>query len=285
MINSNNFSSLDFLRAISALVVAWGHSRFLMLVPSAEVNDIKIIDKLIYFLAGFGPQAVIIFFVLSGFFITRSIENRLSKNSFSLKDYFTDRYFRLSVVAIPAIVLTLVLDQFAFNFLHKDVLYLERCEDWIDTSSYSPQTFFGNIFYLQTLFYNSFSSNGPLWSLAYEWWFYVLAPFILLPIRKKQFSYLTLFVLISIFIILTNRSILIYFGYWLLGAGVYYLSQKNIRLRINLKGFITLCFLLVFITASLTRLRYVEKVFGDFLISASVALLVYFLVKKKLSNG
>jgi hypothetical protein len=181
MSNSNNFASLDFLRAISAFLVAWGHSRFLMLVPSAEVNDITIIDKIIYFLAGFGPQAVIVFFVLSGFFITRSIENRLSKNTFSLKDYFIDRYFRLSVVAIPAIVLTFVLDQFAFNFFHKDLLYLQRCEDWLDSSSYTLQTFFGNIFYLQTLFYNSFGSNGPLWSLAYEWWFYVLAPFVSLP--------------------------------------------------------------------------------------------------------
>lgn len=141
MNNSNNFASLDFLRAVSALVVAWGHSRFLMLVPSAEVNDITIIDKLIYFLAGFGPQAVIVFFVLSGFFITRSIENRLSENSFSLKDYFTDRYFRLSVVAIPAVLLTLVLDQFAINFLNKENLYFERCDDWLDNSSYTIQTF------------------------------------------------------------------------------------------------------------------------------------------------
>ena len=78
------------------------------------------------------------------------------KNTFSLKDYFIDRYFRLSVVAIPAIVLTFVLDQFAFNFFHKDLLYLQRCEDWLDSSSYTLQTFFGNIFYLQTLFYNSF---------------------------------------------------------------------------------------------------------------------------------
>lgn len=280
MSNSNNFASLDFLRAISAFVVAWGHSRFLMLVPSAEVNDITIIDKIIYFLAGFGPQAVIVFFVLSGFFITRSIENRLSKNTFSLKDYFIDRYFRLSVVAIPAIVLTFVLDQFAFNFFHKDLLYLQRCEDWLDSSSYTLQTFFGNIFYLQTLFYNSFGSNGPLWSLAYEWWFYVLAPFILVPIRKKQINYLVLFLIISIFITLTNYKIFIYFGYWLLGAVAYWFSNKKLYLNVNLNVAVVIGSLTVFVTASLTRLQFVDKVFGDFLISASVALLVYFLVKR-----
>lgn len=57
----NNFSSLDFLRAFSAFIVAWGHSRFLILVPSDEVTNLSIVNKVIYFLAGFGPQAVIVF--------------------------------------------------------------------------------------------------------------------------------------------------------------------------------------------------------------------------------
>lgn len=280
MSNSNNFASLDFLRAISAFLVAWGHSRFLMLVPSAEVNDITIIDKIIYFLAGFGPQAVIVFFVLSGFFITRSIENRLSKNTFSLKDYFIDRYFRLSVVAIPAIVLTFVLDQFAFNFFHKDLLYLQRCEDWLDSSSYTLQTFFGNIFYLQTLFYNSFGSNGPLWSLAYEWWFYVLAPFVFLPLQKKKFLYIIVLLIISAFLYFTNHKILIYFIFWLFGSFAFYFSEKKLYIKFNLNWLIFFSSVFVFISASLTRLRFVDKIFGDFLISASVALLVYFLVKR-----
>ena len=151
MVKSDNISSLDFLRASSALTVAWGHSRFLIIVPSAEVESISVINQLIYFLAGFGPQAVIIFFVLSGFFIARSIEARISINKFCLKDYFTDRYFRLSTVAIPAVILTLILDIYAIFFFGKSEFYYQRL-DWLDNSSFSLQTFIGNLFYLQTVF-------------------------------------------------------------------------------------------------------------------------------------
>lgn len=212
---NENYSTLDFLRAISALIVAWGHSRFIMLVPSAEVVELSILDKIIYFISGFGPQAVIVFFVLSGFFISRSIEKRIALNSFSLKTYFKDRYFRLSVVAIPAILITLILDNSALNLFDKQSFYLNRL-DWLDSTSYSSEVFFGNIFYLQTLFYNSFGSNGPLWSLAYEWWFYVLAPFLILPMRKRKFHHLTIFLVFSVFIGIANYKILIYFGFWLL---------------------------------------------------------------------
>ena len=33
-----------------------------------------------------------------------------------------------------------------------------------------------NAFFLQTIVGPTFGSNGPLWSLAYEWWYYVLFP-------------------------------------------------------------------------------------------------------------
>jgi len=182
IMEKKKFVSLDLLRAISALIVAFGHSRFIMLLPSSEVANMGYLNKFIYFIAGFGPQAVIVFFVLSGFFITRSIDNSLKKDSFSLKNYFTDRYFRLSIVAIPAVILTLLLDRLSFEFFESQTLYFERF-DWMDNTSYRIETFLGNIFYLQTLFFTSFGSNGPLWSLAYEWWFYVLAPFLLIPVK------------------------------------------------------------------------------------------------------
>lgn len=285
MKTQDNFSSLDFLRALSSLIVAWGHSRFLMLVPSAEVVNITKLDYAIYFFAGLGPQAVIVFFVLSGFFITRSVENRLAKNIFILNDYFRDRYFRLSVVAIPAVFLTLILDKISIVYLSNDVLYQNRLE-WLDNSSYSASTFIGNLFYLQTLFFNSFGSNGPLWSLAYEWWFYVLAPFIILPARNKEYKYYLILFVISVFLFLTNPKILIYFIYWFFGSLAYYISNKNFSIKLNCNLLVFMCSIMLFVSASITRLRFVDKILGDFLISVSVAALIYFLIKrnKKMNN-
>jgi len=40
----------------------------------------------------------------------------------------------------------------------------------------TPGAFFGNLFFLQTIVFPTFGSNGPLWSLANEFWYYVLFP-------------------------------------------------------------------------------------------------------------
>jgi len=41
------------------------------------------------------------------------------------------------------------------------------------TTHLSLDTFLGNLMQLQTIVVSSFGSNGPLWSLANEWWYYV----------------------------------------------------------------------------------------------------------------
>ena len=40
----------------------------------------------------------------------------------------------------------------------------------------TARNFFGNLFYLQTIVCHSYGSNGPLWSIANEFWYYVLFP-------------------------------------------------------------------------------------------------------------
>lgn len=274
---ANKFSTLDLLRALSALLVAWGHSRFVMLKLSAEVPDLNYVNKLIYFIAGFGPQAVLVFFVLSGFFITRSIFNSFEKETFSFKSYFIARFFRLSVVAIPAVFLTLVLDNLSFNLFSSYYLYKQNL-GWIDSTSYSFFTFIGNIAYLQTLIANSFGSNGPLWSLAYEWWFYVLAPFAFTFFYSKKNITLIVFLLLYFTIFYFNSKIAFYFIYWLFGGLAYYLSIKNVKInKLSLHFIISL--VLVFCFATLIRLRFVSPTFGDGFLSLSVAYLVFILVK------
>jgi peptidoglycan/LPS O-acetylase OafA/YrhL len=44
-------------------------------------------------------------------------------------------------------------------------------------------TFVGNLLQLQTIVVSSLGSNGPLWSLANEWWYYVLFGFCMIVYR------------------------------------------------------------------------------------------------------
>lgn len=46
-------------------------------------------------------------------------------------------------------------------------------------------TLAGNLLFVQETYVPVFGSNGPLWSLKYEWWFYMLYPLLLLVNRKN----------------------------------------------------------------------------------------------------
>src|SRR6202030_1593882 len=46
----------------------------------------------------------------------------------------------------------------------------------IPRSQITPGIFLGNLFFVQTILCRTFGSNGPLWSLANEFWYYVLFP-------------------------------------------------------------------------------------------------------------
>ena len=74
---------------MAAIAVCAGHLRSALLVDYSQLTHSSYMLKAFYFLTGLGHQAVIIFFVLSGFFVGGSILKNLE--NFSFKRYFTTR--------------------------------------------------------------------------------------------------------------------------------------------------------------------------------------------------
>lgn len=60
---------LDLIRGCSALIVCLGHLRNAILVDYSVLVNPSIIIKAFYAITGFGHQAVMVFFVLSGYFV------------------------------------------------------------------------------------------------------------------------------------------------------------------------------------------------------------------------
>ncbi|HTP26786.1 MAG TPA: acyltransferase family protein, partial [Anaeromyxobacteraceae bacterium] len=52
-------------------------------------------------------------------------------------------------------------------------------------TDHSPVTLIGNLFFLMTAYVPVWGTNGPLWSLKFEWWFYVLYPLLRLCARRS----------------------------------------------------------------------------------------------------
>src|SRR5579859_7896369 len=105
-----SFIHLDMARRVAALLVLVGHLRSFVFVPYGELKSHTIIEMVVWTVSGFGHQAVMIFFVLSGFFISRSVIADQQHRRFEWGSYLIKRLSRLWIVLVPALLLTFLWD-------------------------------------------------------------------------------------------------------------------------------------------------------------------------------
>lgn len=227
--NNIKYQWLDLLRGISALLVCANHLRAAMFVDYSAFESSSLLVKLFYFLTGLGSQSVIVFFVLSGFFVGGSVIKRWSV--FSYSDYLLARFVRLWIVLVPALLLTLFLDQYTSRIapdVFSGVDFSVINSGPKDNYSISLATFLQNLFFLQTVSAPVFGSNSPLWSLSNEFWYYICFPLFLFLFERKT----------NPLVRLTSIAIIATLGFsmqdkvpglvvWMIGAGVYCLPRGH----------------------------------------------------------
>jgi peptidoglycan/LPS O-acetylase OafA/YrhL len=179
---SPHLDNLDMLRGAAALLVLSGHLRSFLFENYDFLSHKNLTTIIFYFFTGLGHQAVIVFFALSGYLVGgRALEDILTQR-FSWPQYLLRRLTRLWIVIIPALLLTLLLDDIGSGQtagLGYDGRYYDiytsgpPASDGID---HSLLTFLGNIAFLQTIALPTYGSNGPMWSLANEFWYYITFP-------------------------------------------------------------------------------------------------------------
>jgi peptidoglycan/LPS O-acetylase OafA/YrhL len=256
-INQQSLSSqiLDLLRFISALVVLLYHFH--------------------YNLPGY--QAVMVFFVLSGYFISLSVMKTIPTGNWSWTEYLIKRVARLWIVLIPALILTYVWARIQIHFFGGSS-YFSGVLDW--------KTFIGNLIFLQDIKVKQYGLNGPLWSLSYEFWYYVLFPCMMLIFYSKKvvmkLVYGLLFIAIGIFI---GKQIMMYFLIWLLGAAIAKIKPYQFKNRfINMLIFIALVTIASLSTSGLYNL-YPQNVnwknpyfIPDLSVGVAFAILIYWII-------
>jgi len=243
---------LDLLRGLSALVVCLGHLRNAILVDGSDLIHPSIPLKAFYFITGFGHQAVMVFFVLSGYFVGGAVLR--SGASFGWKSYLVSRLTRLWVVLIPCLVLTwgvgLIVEHYALEAtlgVSNDVWH---SGPKMGEYSVSLNTFLGNIFFLQTIAFPVFGFNGPLWSLANEFWYYMLLPMLAIGfglVGKKAIVVQSVTLIFALIIVCwLPHEILNSFLIWLMGVAVYGLQTKIKTLNLSLVRIFTCISILMF---------------------------------------
>jgi peptidoglycan/LPS O-acetylase OafA/YrhL len=149
--SSQKLKELESLRGFAAAYVFIHHAR-----PAENVG----VGSLLYF----GQEAVILFFLLSGFVIYYATSSP-NHGPLSIRDYLIHRTRRIYPLLIISLMAAYISASIAAGtmvpvmwpnlmqniFMMQDVSALKRGV-WADT----------------------YYGNSPLWSLSYEWWFYLL---------------------------------------------------------------------------------------------------------------
>ncbi|OLE28276.1 MAG: hypothetical protein AUI36_31230 [Cyanobacteria bacterium 13_1_40CM_2_61_4] len=142
--------------------------------------------------------------------------------------------------------------------------------------------FLGNLFFLQSLFSPSFGSNNPLWSLSYEFWYYMLFPVLLFVVSSRlglQRRLLYAVVGLALFGLI-GPTVGFYFLIWLAGAAVG-LGPRSTHLRFPRTALLwsALSALLFVLALAFSRARLVKpEMLVDFVVAAGFTLWLYVLV-------
>jgi peptidoglycan/LPS O-acetylase OafA/YrhL len=222
-------SHLDLLRGLAAITVMVGHLKFFLGSlgkPYSGGGEMRFGPPLAPNPNQMNPahEAVIIFFVLSGVLVGGSVLREQGAQLFSWGPYLLRRLSRLLTVLVPALLIGFVIDSttrhLIAHFVGPVITLLGDANATL--MSLDWRVFLGNLFFLQTLDRTRivpFGSNRALWSLSFEFWYYLLFPLLagifFLPSRRRKVTYGLLAVLIACFL---WKDPLSRFLIWLFGA-------------------------------------------------------------------
>jgi peptidoglycan/LPS O-acetylase OafA/YrhL len=148
--------------------------------PDHKLGQLGLFAKPIFRAEGYGHAAVVVFFVLSGFLVGGKLIG-LAKNpeiERSWKRFLVDRFSRIFVVLWPALVLSgivfLGLRTFASNapFFHDGNWTFSLIEPIARDGSLNR--WLASSVLLNELLTSTVLTNGLLWSLSYEWTYYII---------------------------------------------------------------------------------------------------------------
>lgn len=199
---------ISLLRGLAALQVAAAHLRADFFPGLRSLENPALWYQGLAFFTGFAHQAVVVFFLISGWLVGGSFLNKRNLPG-AIKLYAIDRVTRLWTVLIPTFALIL-----AFGIVTGTLD--PRSVDLARTNDHSVAAFAGNLAGLQTIVVPTFGGNFPLWSLANETWYYFMFPLLVAGMAGQRRA-LAGAALVATALLIPFELVL-YFSIWLLGA-------------------------------------------------------------------
>jgi len=243
--NQHKFYAIDSLRGIAALMVIFQHFW--------EMNHIsdERLRPWLFFCAG--HEAVILFFVLSGFVLSHQLREFQLKQ---YKSFLTKRFIRIYPVYYVSIVLSVVIF-FYLNSYHRSSLSGLGLSDWfyIWSRTSFDFTFFSGT--LTLLAHCGNSLNLSVWTLFYEMWLSLFFPIFILILRPQSGRLFILFLIMLSslsYYLWSNGSLLqndwcgiVYYSwYFILGALLYKWRDQAVCIWLGKNGILLIGLALYF---------------------------------------
>jgi peptidoglycan/LPS O-acetylase OafA/YrhL len=232
---------MDATRGAAAILVMLGHSRDLFFTslngsaatmpsPASGMTAVRQAPRPQITM---GNEAVMIFFVLSGYLVGGSVLRSFQRNRWSWKDYLTKRLTRLWIVLLPALILTVVFDHVGLRFFPETTgIYQSPVGQTVVPANLihtlTPRIVAGNGLFLQGILVPTAGTNIALWSLSNEFWYYLIFPLLVFVCWRSSSALVrvgsALLAGALLFFIGPNEAVL--FPTWLLGAAISLLPLK-----------------------------------------------------------
>lgn len=267
---------LDFIRAVAASIVAFGHVRGGMFpaYPQLPLDNQTPINFFLFFITRLGMEAVIVFFVLSGYLVGGNALIEFRKQKFKFSSYIIKRLSRMYVVVIPALILGGICDIIRINFTSNQHLI----------ENLSAINLLSNCFFLQAIVTPAFGSNLPLWTISCEFWYYILWALLIL-LAARFIEYITIknkknaFLFIGILLVCIAVTSFIPFGFlkyfpiWILGAAIRLIPISKMKdLSIKHIGLLVFSTLILVVATAYSNLKMALT--GYYLVGVCFSLLL-----------
>ena len=203
--------ALDLIRGLAALAVFLCHVRLTSFVEFGALppHDKTALTAFFYAITRLGHEAVMVFFVLSGFLVGGALIRRVRAGTFDVIAYGIERTTRIMVPLVPACLLTIIIAWYFLGYYPSFWLLLI------------------NFVGLNGVIGQALPGNPPLWTLAYEIWFYISAGALAYLLGSRQPSLMAIFLVfcsVCVFSVLSAHYVL----FWWLGAlAVLFLNCKK----------------------------------------------------------
>ncbi len=230
-------SFLDLTRWVSAGIVFLGHLRGPLFsnYESLAAADRGLLVNVWFLVTGWFGEAVIVFFVLSGYLVGGLACAKSAVGRFEPIDYVIDRATRIFLPFLPALILTALCDALGMTFFGDVGLYNHtqpQIHAKINTDAFATyftlDIFLKNVLMLQTIASPPFGSNQPLWTISLEFWFYVTFGILLTGMTGKGKPEPWIWIVAAVALAaLLGGNFLAHMGLWMIGVGAGFVGRSR----------------------------------------------------------